>query len=256
MNRALEGKVALVTGAASGIGRASAFALAREGARVVVADRNVQGGNETARKIAEGMEAAIFIEADVSIVADVERMVRETVKVYGRLDCAFNNAGLNGTAAGAHGKTHEITEAGWDQLMATNLKAVWLCMKYEILQMLKQGGGSIINASSVLGLVGGQGTAAYAASKHGVIGLTKSAALDYATQNIRINAICPGWTDTAMASSESSDPEYRRNKLAMQPIGRIGHPEEVAQAVVWLCSDAASFVIGHAMCVDGGWTVQ
>jgi NAD(P)-dependent dehydrogenase (short-subunit alcohol dehydrogenase family) len=248
----LEGKVALVTGGSSGIGRASALLFAREGARVVVADLNVSGGEETERMIEESGGKAIFVKADVSKASDVEALIGKAVDTYGRLDCAFNNAG---TAVGG-GPIHDSTEENWDYVMGINLKGVWLCMKYEIRQMLKQGGGAIVNTSSVMGLVGHIDKPIYAASKHGVVGLTKSVALQYAKNGIRVNAVCPGWVRTPMTEGRLNDPEARARMVEMEPIGRVGKPEEVAEAVVWLCSDAASFVTGHTMAVDGGFVAQ
>jgi len=248
----LEGKVALVTGGSSGIGRASALLFAREGTRVVVADVNVSGGEETARMVEEAGSKAIFVKADVSKASNVEALIGKAVDTYGRLDCAFNNAG---TAVGG-GPIHDSTEENWDYVMSINLKGVWLCMKYEIRQMLKQGGGAIVNTSSVMGLVGHIDKPIYAASKHGVVGLTKSVALQYAKSGIRVNAICPGWIRTPMTEGRLNDPEDRARIVAMEPVGRVGGPEEVAEAVVWLCSDAASFVTGHTMAVDGGFVAQ
>lgn len=247
----LEGKVALATGGSSGIGRASVLLFAREGARVVV-DVNVSGGEETARMVEEAGGKAIFVKTDVSKALDVEALIGKAVDTYGRLDCAFNNAG---TAVGG-GPIHDSTEENWDYVMSINLKGVWLCMKYEIRQMLKQGGGAIANTSSVMGLVGHIDKPIYAASKHGVVGLTKSVALQYAKNGIRVNAVCPGWIRTPMTEGRLNDPQVRTRMVAMEPAGRVGNPEEVAEAVVWLCSDAASFVTGHTMAVDGGFTTQ
>jgi len=250
----LEGKVALVTGGSSGIGRASSLAFAREGARVVVSDVNVEGGEETVSKIKEAAGVAIFVHADVSKVADVEILIKKTVETYGRLDCAHNNAGIGGEVGAL---THEYPEESWERLISINLKGVWLCMKFEIPAMLRQGGGAIVNTSSIWGLVGAPGASAYVASKHGVAGLTKAAALEYAQQGIRINAVNPGairtpMTDRFLAASPENEPLL----TALHPIGRIGMPEEVAEAVLWLCSDGASFVIGQNLTVDGGYTTQ
>ena len=245
-----EGKVALVTGGSSGIGRASALAFAREGTKVVVADVNVEGGEETVQKIEELGGEGIFTRADMSNTADVEAMVTKAVEAYGRLDCAFNNAGLFGL-----GSIVECTEQDWDRIMDVNLKGVWLCLKYEILQMLEQRGGVIVNTASVAGLVGGAGATPYVASKHGVVGLTKVAALEYADQGIRVNAVCPGLTRTPMIK-DLLNTEREESSISRHPIGRLGTPEEIAEAVVWLCSDAASFVTGHAMPVDGGYVAQ
>ncbi len=249
----LKDKVALVTGASSGIGRASALAFARQGAKVALADVNAEGGEETTEMIKEAGGEGVFIYADVSRPADVEAMVNKAIEVYGRLDCAFNNAGI---LAGS-GSIHEVPEEHWDRVMAVNLKGVWLCMKHEIPRMLKQGSGAIVNTASLAGLVGERGNAIYTASKHGVVGLTRSAALQYAKSGIRINAVCPGFVRTAMIDPIIAQrPEFGPALDARHPVGRIGTPEEIAAAVVWLCSDAASFVTGHAMAIDGGYTAQ
>lgn len=250
-----EGKVALVTGGSSGIGRASALAFAREGAKVVVADVNVEGGEETLHMIAEAGGQAIFAKIDVSKADEVEHMVNRTIETYGRLDCAFNNAGIEGTILVP---TADYTEEAWDQVIRINLKGVWLCMKYEIPQMLKLGRGAIVNTSSAVGLVGGSiAGSAYVASKHGVVGLTKAAALEYAQQDIRVNSVCPGVIRTQITEGLfQDDPELETRLAARQPVGRLGTPEDVAEAVVWLCSDAAAFVTGHAMAVDGGFVAQ
>jgi NAD(P)-dependent dehydrogenase (short-subunit alcohol dehydrogenase family) len=245
----MDGKVTLVTGAGSGIGRAAAVAFAREGAKVVAADVDVAGGQETIRLIQEQGGEATFVKADVSQAAQVEDMVQKTVATYGRLDCAFNNAGIEGEQA----PTADCREENWDRTLAINLRGEWLCMKYEIPQMLSQGGGAIVNMASVAGLVGFAGMPAYVASKHGVIGLTKTAALEYAQQHIRVNAVCPGVIQTSMIDRVTGgDPEATEQFQGMEPVGRLGTPEEVAEAVLWLCSDAASFVTGNAMAVDGG----
>lgn len=249
----LAGKVALVTGGSSGIGRASARAFAREGAKVVVADVATEGGEETVRLIAEAGGEARFLAADVSRPEDVARLVEHAVETYGRLDCAHNNAGIEG-ALGV--PFHEYPEEMWDRLLMVNLKGVWLCLRAEIVQMLQQGGGAIVNTSSVWGLVGGGGPA-YVASKHGVVGLTKTAALEYAARGIRINAVCPGAIRTPMLERVfEQSPETEARFVELEPIGRLGTPEEVAAAVVWLCSDAASFVTGLAMPVDGAFVAR
>ena len=255
MAETLESRVALVTGASSGIGRASAIAFAREGAKVVAADVDVVGGEETVSMIKEAGGDAIFFQSDVSRTADVEAMVNNAIESYGRLDCAHNNAGIEGSI-GIH--THEYREDVWDRIISINLKGVWLCMKYEILQMLKQGGGAIVNTASIAGLVGsplaGPG---YGASKHGVVGLTKTAALEYAQQGIRVNAVCPGIICTPMVERLiSAIPDGETRIVEREPVGRLGTPEEIAEAVVWLCSAAASFITGHAMAVDGGYVAQ
>ncbi len=247
----LEGKVALVTGGGSGIGRASSLAFAREGAKVVVADVNVEGGEETARLIRDGGGDAAFFRADVSRTAEVEAMVNNVVETYGRLDCAHNNAGIEGQFGAI---THEYPEDVWDRVIDINLKGVWLCMKYEIPQMLRQGGGAIVNTSSGAGLRGGTGVGtAYYASKHGVVGITKVAALEYAQQGVRVNAVCPGLIVTPMGERYMSHlSELGVGATRGGPMGRNGRPEEIAESVVWLCSDAASFVNGLALPVDGG----
>ena len=252
----LEGKVALVTGGSSGIGRATCLAFAREGAKVVVADVNPRGGQETVSMVKEAGGEAIYVQADVSRAADVEAMVNRAVQAYGRLDCAHNNAGVSG--GGRRAPMHEYSEEDWDRIIGINLKGVWLCMKYEVPQMLRQGGGAIVNTASIMGLVGSWSrNIAYNASKHGVVGLTKTAALEYAQSGIRINAVCPGYIRTPILDPLlSSNPEIEGQIIARHPIGRLGRPEEIAEAVVWLCSDAASFVTGHTMTVDGGYVAQ
>lgn len=250
----MEGKVALVTGGGSGIGRAAALTFAREGARVVVVDVAATGGTETVRMIQNAGGDATFVKTDVTRATEVEAMLARTIAVYGRLDCAHNNAGIMGTP---FVRLTECTEAEWDQLMGVNLKGVWLCMKAEIPQMLRQGGGAIVNTASTAGLVGSASFPIYAASKHGVVGLTRSAALQYAKAGIRINAVCPGTTRTPMAlQGIRANPQFEDATIARHPIGRLGEPEEIAAAVVWLCSDAASFVIGHTLAVDGGLIAQ
>jgi len=246
-------KVVLVTGAGSGIGRASAQAFAREGASVVVADVVADGAEETVRLIKSADGDATFVQADVSQARSVEVLVQRTIEIYGRLDYAHNNAGIEGEGAGAVSHSEEI----WDRVIAINLKGVWLCMKYEIPEMLKQGGGAIVNTASIAGLVGNAGTVAYTASKHGVVGLTKTVALEYAKQGIRVNAVCPGVIRTPMVERLfESRPALEAQLTALEPMGRLAAPEEVAQTVVWLCSDAASFVTGVPMPVDGGWVTR
>ena len=251
-NSDLARKVAFVTGAASGIGRITAVAFAQRGASVAVADIDQQRNHETARMITDLGGEAIAVRCDVTRGEDVQAALHHTVEAFGRLDYAFNNAGAEQQPK----PTAEITEEEWDRIITINLRSVFLCLKYEIPLLLQHGGGAIVNTSSGAGVkVFGRG-AAYAAAKHGVIGLTKDAALDYAGSNIRINAICPGIINTEMMDrfTEGTD-EGRDRVIAQEPIGRMGRPEEIAAAVVWLCSDAASFVTGHALVADGGQTL-
>ncbi len=249
-----EGKVALVTGAGSGIGRATSLAFVREGARVVVSDINAEGGEETVSMIRDSGGEATFIHANVTRADQVEAMVAKTVEAYGRLDAAFNNAGI---ATVSRVPIHEYQEDEWDRIVDIDLKGVWLCMKYEIPHMLRQGSGAIVNTSSIAGLVAMPGRSAYVASKHGVIGLTKTAALEYAKQGIRVNAVSPGYIRTPMVEPViASNPDLEKQIVANQPIGRLGTPEEVAEAVLWLSSDAASFVTGHTMAIDGAYVAQ
>jgi NAD(P)-dependent dehydrogenase (short-subunit alcohol dehydrogenase family) len=277
MGSLLEDKVSLVTGAAVGIGRESALAFAREGSIVVLADVLVEEGEVTADLVRDTGGEALFLRCDVSKASEVEAIIDTVVKRYGRLDCAFNNAGWEGIIA----PTAECTEENWDQVIAVNLKGVWLCMKYEIKQMQKQKSGSIVNTSSVAGVVAERGFPSYAAAKGGVLQLTRTAAVEYAGTGIRINAICPGVIQTPMmdramkgirisAMAPGSIPSTLIEGVAdkvmgmkivqtafskmMQPMGRPGQPEEVAKAAVWLCSDAASFVTGHSLLIDGGMT--
>ena len=249
----LDGKVALITGAGSGIGRASALAFAREGAKVAVVDIVIDGGEETVRMVKEAGGEAFFIKVDVSNAADVKAMVNQVVETYGRIDCAYNNAGIEGVIA----STEEYSEEMFDKVIDINLTGVWLCMKYELPHMLKQGNGSIVNTASGAGLVGVAGMSAYVASKHGVVGLTKTAALEYAKSGIRVNAVCPGLIQTPMVERITKDqPQLTEALVAAEPVGRTGKPEEIAESVVWMCSDAASFVTGHSMSVDGGAVAQ
>lgn len=247
----LEGKVALITGASSGIGLGTATVFARYGARLVLVDIDGKGGEAAAVEVRRNGGEAIFVEADVTRSGDVEAAVRSAVSVYGRLDCAFNNAGIEGGMA----VTDECSEESWAKVLGVNLTGVWLCMKHEIRQMLAQGGGTIVNSSSVAGLVGLARFAAYSASKHGVLGLTRSAAAEYAQRNIRINAVCPAVIRTPMVESVIRQGAATEAQItAPQPLRRLGTTTEVAEAVAWLCSDRASFMVGHAMAVDGGWT--
>ena len=251
-NKFYTGKVAFVTGAGSGIGRATALAFAREGASVTVADVSEQGSQETARLIEEKGGRALAVKCDVTRTEDVKAALEKTIEAYGRLDFAFNNAGVEQRNAAIA----EFEEEEWNRILDVNLRGVFLCMKYEIPLLLKQGGGAIVNTSSGAGVIGIKGGAAYAASKHGVIGLTKSAALDYAAQNIRVNVVAPGYIATPMMDRfTGATAEGWGKVVSEEPIGRAGKPEEIADAIIWLCSDAASFVVGHALVVDGGQTV-
>ena len=251
MTNQFESKVALVTGGNSGIGRAIALAFAREGAKVVVAARRVPEGEETVTMIKDSGGEAFFVETDVSKTEEVKSMVETCISKYGALDCAVNNAGIIGTP---FIQAADYEEEVWDKVIDINLKGVWLCMKYEIPEMLKGGHGAIVNMSSVAGLKGGRVGSAYYASKHAVIGLTKAAAIEYAPQGLRINAVCPAVIETPMADGAfSQDEELQAHIIAMHPIGRLGQPEEVASATLWLCSDNASFVTGIAHPVDGGY---
>jgi NAD(P)-dependent dehydrogenase (short-subunit alcohol dehydrogenase family) len=245
----LSGKVALVTGAATGIGCATAIEFAKNGASVVVSDINTAGGSDTANLINDESGNATFVECDTSDNASVEELVNQIVKTHGRLDMAHNNAGIEG----ARVPLVDLTEDQWDAVMAVNLKGVWLCMKYEIMQMLDQGNGAIVNTSSVAGLMGMTGSTAYGTAKHGVIGMTKIAALEYADRGVRVNAVCPGAVTTPMTDRlMRNDPEREEMYMSIQPVGRFGTPAEIASTVVWLCSDAASLVTGVALPVDGG----
>jgi NAD(P)-dependent dehydrogenase (short-subunit alcohol dehydrogenase family) len=249
----VQGKIVLVTGGGSGIGRATALKLGQEGATVMIADYIQDGGERTVKMIKDAGGNASFVQADVSVTAQVQAMVAKTVELYGRIDGAFNNAGIEGRMA----TTVETTEENFDRTIAINLKGVWLCMKYEIPQMLKQGGGSIVNTASVAGLVGFERLPAYNASKHGVVGLTRTAALEYATKNIRVNCVCPGVIRTPMVERIIDTGGFSEQELkAGEPVGRMGQPEEIAQGVVWLLSDSASFVTGHPMTIDGGWVAR
>jgi NAD(P)-dependent dehydrogenase (short-subunit alcohol dehydrogenase family) len=249
----VQGKIALVTGGGSGIGRATALALAREGAKVMIADYVPEGGDRTVKMIKEKGGDASFVHADVAIGKQVEAMVNKTVETYGRIDLAFNNAGIEGRMA----DSVAATEENFDRIIAINLKGVWLCMKSEIPQMLKQGGGSIVNTASIAGLVGFNGIPAYVAAKHGVVGLTRTAALEFAQKNIRVNCVCPGVIRTPMVERAIDGGGFTEADVtAAEPIGRLGKPEEIAEGVLWLLSDASSFVTGHPLTIDGGWVAH
>ena len=251
MENQFKGKVAIVTGGSFGIGKATALSFAKKGAKVAIVDWVEDSETINAIKAIGG--EVIFIKCDVSKGEAVRAMVEKTISTFGRLDYAFNNAGIEGE----NGKTQECTEENWDKTIAVNLKGIWLCMKYEIPEMLRQGKGVIINCASIAGLVGFAGLPAYVASKHGVLGLTKTSALEYAKLGIRVNAVCPGAIKTAMIDRITGNKKEAEEQFAeMEPIGRLGQPEEVANAVLWLCSDEASFVTGHPMAVDGGWIAQ
>lgn len=246
-----------MTGGASGIGRTSVLRFAKEGAKVVIADIHVEGGEETVRMVKEADGEATFIKTDVARATEVETLVKKTIETYGRLDCAFNNAGIDGKQA----PTADCTEENWDRVMSVNLKGVWLCMKYEIPQMLKQGGGSIVNMASIAAQVGMPDShPAYCASKGGVLQLSRAAALEYATTGIRINILCPGVIFTPLVAGliekTGGGPEALARQKARQPVGRLGTPEEIAAAALWLCSDASSFMTGSPLVVDGGYTAQ
>jgi NAD(P)-dependent dehydrogenase (short-subunit alcohol dehydrogenase family) len=254
MNMCLEGKIALVTGAGAGIGFATARAFAQAGAAVALADIDEEAVGRAAEKLLAAGHKALAICCNVAEKSAVAAMVGQTVSTFGRLDAAFNNAGVNCEGA----DLLETSDDEFDRIVSVNLRGVWNCMKAEIRQMKTQGSGAIVNCSSIGGMVGSKGRSAYSASKHGVIGLTRSAALDYATQGIRINAVCPGIINTPMATAvtRNNDPDIVKAMIAREPIGRFGEPDEIASAVVWLCTPAASFMIGHAMAVDGGVLAQ
>jgi NAD(P)-dependent dehydrogenase (short-subunit alcohol dehydrogenase family) len=245
------GKVALITGGNSGIGRAAALAFAREGAAVAVAARRAEEGESVAAQVRALGAEAIFIKTDVSNSSEVQAMVERTVDAFGAVDIAFNNAGRGGGG----GDMHEVDESTYDAVMDVNVRGVWLCMQAEIRQMLTQGDGGeriIVNCASVAGLTGVRGGALYSATKHAVAGITASAALEYVRRGIRINSVCPGYVDTPMVRPSLDDPERGPQILRREPIGRVGEPAEIASAVLWLCSDGASFMVGHNMPVDGG----
>ncbi|HEX6891100.1 MAG TPA: SDR family oxidoreductase, partial [Chryseolinea sp.] len=249
MEKIFENKVAIVTGGSFGIGKATAIAFAKRGAKVVIADWVED--QATLKEINDAGGAAIFVKCDVSKNTEVTALVNKAIETFGRIDFAVNNAGIEGATA----PTHECTEENWDKTISINLKGVWFCMKQELQHMLKQGKGAIVNIASIAGLVGFPGLPAYVVSKHGIVGLTKTAALEYAKLGIRINAVCPGVIKTPMVDrTTGKDKTVEKQFEAMEPVGRMGQPEEVAESIVWLCSDSASFVTGHALAVDGGWT--
>ncbi len=250
MTAELQDKVALVTGGTSGIGRDAAVLFAKSGAKVVVAGRREAEGKETVEMIRAAGGDGLFVKTDVSKAAEVEALVRKTVEKFGRLDVAFNNAGIEGNWVPITGQSEE----DWDRTIDINLKGVWLCLKYEIRQMLKQGGGgAIVNMASVAGLIGSAGAATYAASKHGVMGLTKAAALETARSGIRVNVVCPAVIETAMSERLFGEPEANKFALGLHPIGRFGTPSEISEAVLWMCSDRASFMTGQSIVLDGGF---
>lgn len=245
----MRGKVALITGASSGIGRAAAVAFARAGAAVVGAGRSLEKGEETMRLVREAGGEGIFVRTDVTDARQVEQMVAEALRQFGRLDYAFNNAGVSGPSLPAG----DYSEEDWRRVLDTNLTGIWLAMKYELPPMLEQGAGVIINNSSALGHTAIPGQVAYVASKHAILGLTKTAALDYAGSGVRICAICPGFVETPLVGGDGMSDAWRAAMLSVEPIGRLGRPEEIADAVVWMCSDQAAFMTGSAVAVDGGW---
>jgi NAD(P)-dependent dehydrogenase (short-subunit alcohol dehydrogenase family) len=252
MTERLQDKIALITGGSSGIGRAAAQLFSREGAKVVIADINAEGGEETARSITDAGGEAHFVRTDISKSAEVEALIKKILEMYSRLDCAYNNAGIIGDDFSS---VVDHTEETWDRVLETNLKGTWLCMKHEIPQMLEQGSGAIVNTASTSGLmVGGKYRCAYSATKAGIVSLTKIAALEYAEYGLRVNVVCPSATRTPLLEEFFAlNPEVETDFIAQTPRGRIASPEEVAEGALWLCSDASSHVTGHALAVDGGF---
>jgi len=248
-SKRFEGEVAFITGAASGIGRATAIAFAAEGARVVITDRDEAALQETAERVKAAGGGVLTVACDVSKAKEVEAAVAQAVKTFGRIDCAFNNAGVENKAA----PLHEIELEEWDRILNINLRGTFICMKHEIAQMLSQGGGVVVNTSSGAGIRGVAGGSSYAASKHALIGMTKSAALDYAKQKIRVNAVLPGNIATPMMD-RFTDGDIQK-AVDLEPVGRLGKPEEIAEAVLWMCSDLGGFVTGASIVVDGGWSL-
>lgn len=253
MPNRLDNKVALITGGASGIGRAAAKLFAGEGAKVVVADVNAEAGNQTVDAIRAAGGDAVFVRTDISIAADVQALIARIVDLHGRLDCAYNNAAILGEVV----PLVDQTEAVWDRTIDTNLKGTWLCMKHEIPVMLRQGKGVIVNTTATGGIKGAPNRAAYAASKAGIIAISKSAALEYAEHGLRVNVVCPSHTRTPMMQQFFElRPELEASFVSQAPMGRIAAPREVAEGALWLCSDAASFVTGHVLAVEGGFLAR
>ena len=250
MTERLKDKIALVTGGSSGIGRAAAQLFAREGAKVVIADINVEGGEETVQSISDAGGEAHFVRTDVSKSGEVEALIKKIIEMYGRLDCAYNNAGILGDVV----SIVNYTEENWDRVLGTNLRGTWLCMKYEIPQMLEQGSGSIVNTTATTGLyIGGKYRSAYSASKAGIVSLSKVAALEYAEYGLRVNVICPAARTPLLEEWFETNPEAEADFIGQAPMGRIAAPEEVVEGALWLCSDASSFVTGHVLAVEGGF---
>ena len=250
MTNRLKGKIALITGGSSGIGRAAAQLFSREGAKVVIADINVEGGEKTVRSISDAGGEAHFVRTDISKSAQIEALIKKIIEIYGRLDCAYNNAGILGDMV----SVVDYTEETWNAVLETNLKGTWLCMKYEIPEMLKQGSGAIVNTTSTTGLfIGGRFRSAYSASKAGIVSLSKVAALEYADHGLRINVICPSARTPMLEQIFELNPEAEASFVAQMPMGRIADPEEVVEGALWLCSDASSFVTGHVLAVEGGF---